>query len=127
MSEFAQFSLGEILLEVSNSLKDWPNSLYDKWIWVRGWYLNYIKPYCARKETNCGQSKIEIQKNLKILLTRFTMLHRSDTFDIGWSKKARLWVISVYHLWPVWLGLLPRGENSHSLTFYTIMYFLYFH
>ena len=76
MSEFAQFSLGEILFEVSDYFKDWPNSLYDKWIWVRGWYLTYIEPYCARNETNCGQSKAQIENTLKILLTRFTMLNR---------------------------------------------------
>ena len=77
MSDFAQFSLGETLIIVAKNWKpSQPLTLFKKWIGVNNRYNNYIKLYCKQKASNCDQTPEEIYKQLRIMLTRFALLHR---------------------------------------------------
>ena len=78
MSDFALFSLGETLTDVAtNWSPSAPLTLFNKWIGVNNRYNKYIKLYCERNASNCDQTPEEIYKHLRIMLTRFALLHRS--------------------------------------------------
>ena len=76
MSDFVQLSLGETMIQFSREIKKNPLVLFDKWIGVNNRYKIYVKKFCAKRTVNCDAE--EIFKNMKKLLTRFTLFHRYD-------------------------------------------------
>ena len=77
--------------EIKNWKPSAPLTLYNKWIGANNRYNDYIKRYCTENVTLCEvppnaiptpitTPKIisYIQKQLRILLTRFTLLNRSE-------------------------------------------------
>ena len=100
MSDFTEFSLGETLKmkEIKNWKTSAPLTLFNKWIGVNNRYNGYIEDYCLQNATlnkapphdlckypaNAIATPITtkkiisyIQKQLRILLTRFALLNRS--------------------------------------------------